>query len=121
LRHVVRSSHVCVPVAASDLKPTKFVYQKDVDHARYCVATINGRGAIFQDVDVIDHRKRNEIDVHSGGAGQETESTTTAIYRGTFPIDQNQSFLGQQSTEVRYDAAVTDPPILVDGRAHLLR
>ena len=104
---IVGGTHVCVPIAASDLKPSKSVHQKDIDHTGYCVATIKGRGAVFQDVDVINHRKWNEVDAHYGGA---------------FPIDQNQSLLGQQSTQIWYDAAVPEAGhVLVGGRAHFLR
>src|SRR6516162_6946956 len=64
LTHVVGCSQICVPVAASDLETTELVQQKDVDHAGDRIAAINCRSAVFQDVDVINHRERNEIDVH---------------------------------------------------------
>ena len=118
---IVGGTHACVPIAASDLKPTELVQQKDVDHTSYCVAAINGRSAIFEDVDVINHRKWNEVNVHSGGAWPATKNTAAPHHRGAFPIDQNESLLGQQSTQIRYDAAVTETGhVLVDGRAHLL-
>ena len=119
---IVGGTHVCVPITASDLKPSKSVHQKDIDHTGYCVATIKGRGAVFQDVDVINHRKWNEVDVHSGGAGPGTKNTAAPHYGGAFPIDQNQSLLGQQSTQIWYDAAVPEAGhVLVGGRAHFLR
>jgi hypothetical protein len=68
---------------------------------------------------VINHRKWNEINVHS--AEPSTKNTAAAHNRGAFSIDQNQSFFGQQSTQIRYHAAVTETShVLVDSRAHLL-
>ena len=71
---------------------------------------------------MINHRKWNEVNVHSRGDWPATKNTAGPYYRGAFPINQNQSFLGQQSTQIRYDAAVTETGhVLVDRRAHLLR
>src|SRR6266550_1125293 len=58
LAHVVGCSHVCVSVTASDLHPTEFVDQKEIDHAGNRVGAIHRRRAILQDVDVINHWKR---------------------------------------------------------------
>src|SRR5260370_223171 len=68
---------------------------------------------------MINHWERNEIDVHSGGAGPGTAPTSN--YGSAFSIDENQSFFGQQTTQVGYDTPVTAiSDVLVDGRAHLL-
>src|SRR4029077_17418937 len=67
LTRIVGRTQVCVPQTSSDLETTELVQQKDVDHASYGIAAINGRGAVFQDVDVINHREGNEIDVHASG------------------------------------------------------
>ena len=77
----------------------------------------------LQDIDVIDHWEWNEIDVHAGGAGARTFCTSpTPNYRRALSIDENQSFFGQQTTQIGYDAAITAAGnVLVDGRAHLLR
>src|SRR5207245_6764326 len=66
------------------------------------------------------HWKRNQIDVHSSGAGPSTSSAP--YYRSALSIDKNQSFFGQQTTKVWYDTPVTAiGDVLVDGRAHFLR
>jgi hypothetical protein len=39
------------------------VNQEEVDHTSHGIRSIHSRGAILQDVDVIDHRERNELDV----------------------------------------------------------
>src|SRR5262249_56612937 len=59
LAHVVRCSQVCVPVTAADLQPAELMDQKEIDHAGDRIRAVHRRGAILQDVDVIDHRKRN--------------------------------------------------------------
>ena len=48
-------------------------------------------------------------------------SSATPNYGNAFSIDENQSFFGQQTTQVWYDAAIPAiGDVLVDGRAHLL-
>src|SRR4029077_15549903 len=63
--HVVRRAQVGVSVIARDLQPTKLVDQKEVNHAGDRVGAVYGGGAIFQDIDVIDHRKWNQVNVHA--------------------------------------------------------
>src|SRR5882724_8459633 len=117
---VIGGAQVRVADTAADLETAEFMFQKNVDHTRHRIAAINGRGAILQDVDVINHWERNQIDVHPGGTGP---STSSAPYYGSaLSIDENQSFFGQQTTQVGYDAAISAiGDVLVDGRAHLLR
>ena len=68
---------------------------------------------------MINHRERDEIDVHPGGAWPGPSSAT--YYRSTLSIDKNQRFFGQQTTQVRNDTPVTAiGDVLVNGRAHLL-
>src|SRR5207237_2683721 len=59
---VIGGAQVCVANTASNLQTTEFVFQKNVDHTRHSIAAINGRGAILQNVDVINHWEGNEID-----------------------------------------------------------
>src|SRR5438045_9137767 len=66
---VIGGAQVRVANTASNLQTTEFVFQKDVDHTGHRIAAVNSRGAILQDVDVIDHGEANEIDVHPAGAG----------------------------------------------------
>src|SRR6266566_2584287 len=63
--HVVGCPEVCVPVTPPDLQPTELVDQKEVDHASDRVGAIHRRSTILQDVDVINHRKRKEVNVHT--------------------------------------------------------
>ena len=92
------------------------MFQKNVDHTCHRIAAINGRGAILQDVDVINHWERNEIDVHPGGAGPRRSRSSTANYGSALSIDKNQRFFGQQTTQVWYDAAISAiGDVLVDG------
>ena len=111
LARVVGGAQVRVANTASNLKTTELVYQKDVDHTGHRVAAINSRGAILQDVDVIDHREGNEIDVHPGDAGRGTCGNPAAAtnYGNAFSIDENQSFFGQQTAQIGYDAAIPPP------------
>src|SRR5262249_49915659 len=101
LAHIVGGAKVRVPVTAPDLKPTEFVQQKDVEDTGHRVCAINSRGAIPQDVDVIDHRERNQVDVNSSIASKLGP-------RDAFSIDENQSFSGQQAAQVDLHGTVTD-------------
>src|SRR6266536_3693289 len=103
LAHVVGRSQICVPVTTPDLQAAKFVDQKEVDHAGNRVGAIHSRGAILQDVDVIDHREGKEVNVHTlAGPGDAQRTVGDA-----FAIDQNQSLFGQQAAQVELDRTVT--------------
>ena len=116
--HITGCSQVCVPIRPSDLQTTEFVDQKEVDHASDRVGAIHSRGTILEDVDVIDHREGKEVNVHAS-----TKSTDAQRTIGdTFAIDQNQSLLGQQATQVELDGAVTTvADVEVDRAPRLLR
>ena len=61
--------------------------------------------------------------VNLSGSARATNigSTAKPAYCNPFPIDQNQSFLWQQTAQVRYDGAIAaDGRVLVGGGAHLL-
>src|SRR4030095_17057426 len=98
-RRFVGGPKIGVADAAANLKAAELVSQKDVDHTCHCVAAINSRGAILQDIDGIHHWERNEMDVHPGCAGSSSRYTSpTPNYGRAFSIDENQSFFGQQTT-----------------------
>src|SRR4029453_13583905 len=76
------------------------------------VGAVNSRCAILQDVDMIDHRERNQVDVDVF----EQPGSCDAL-----SIDEDQSFFGRQTAQVNYDTAVTAiGDVLVDSRAQLL-
>src|SRR4029077_12684864 len=68
LARIIGGAQIRVADTAADLEAAEFVFQKNVDHTRHRIAAINGRGAILQDIDVINHWERNEIDIYPGGA-----------------------------------------------------
>src|SRR5438046_7273005 len=76
---VIGGAQVRVANTASNLQTAEFVFQKDVEHTGDRIAAINSRGAILEDVDMINHREGNEIDVHPGFArpGPSPGSPTT--------------------------------------------
>src|SRR5438874_12115500 len=94
---VIRGAQVCVANTGSNLQTTEFVFQKDIEHTGHRIAAINSGGAILQNVDVINHWERNEIDVHSREAGRSTCGNPAAAtnYRSALSIDENQGFFGQ--------------------------
>src|SRR5437867_4427988 len=117
LAHVVRCSQVCVPVTAPDLQPTKLVDQKEVNHAGDRIGAVPRRGAIFQDVDVIDHRKWNQVNVHASAESDGVQRTKG----DTFSVNQHQGFFGQQAAQVELDSAVSaSASVQVLGSARLL-
>src|SRR5439155_3655636 len=72
LAHLVGSSQVCVPISTADFHTAELMEQEEVDHASDRVGTVHGRGAILEDVHVINHRKRYQVNVRAraspGGA-----------------------------------------------------
>ena len=80
--HVVGGAQVCVPVTPPNLQPTELVHQEEVDHAGDRVRAINRCGAIFEDVDVINHHEGNEVNVDTGvgpGTAQRTKGDTFSV------------------------------------------
>src|SRR6266404_5663462 len=103
LTHLVGGAQVCVSVRASDLQTAELMNQEEVDHASDRVGSIHGRGAILEDVHVIDHGKGYEVNVR---ASAKTRDAQRAI-GDTFAIDQNQSLFWQNAAQVELDRAVT--------------
>src|SRR5437588_1065847 len=61
--HIVGTAEVCVAVRATDLQATEFVDQEEVNHTGHGICSVHRRSAILQDIDVIDHGERNQLDV----------------------------------------------------------
>src|SRR5207247_6175481 len=102
LAHVVRRSQVGVSIAASDLQSAELVDQKEIDHAGDRIGAIDRRGAVLQDVDVIDHWKRNQVNVHASAEPDSVQRTKG----DTFSINQHEGFLGQQTAQVELNSTV---------------
>src|SRR5262249_51390976 len=118
LTHVVGSAHVCVPIRSANFQTAEFMHQEEVNHAGDGVGTIHSRGAILQDVHVINHRKWYQIDVRAAAKSSGTKRTVC----DALAINQNQSFLGQNAAQVELNgtvAAVAD--VQVNRSPRLLR
>src|SRR6266446_1856425 len=63
--HVIGRSEICVSVSAPDLKAAEFVKQKEVDHACDRVGSVHSRGAILEDVHVIDQGEGYQVYVRA--------------------------------------------------------
>ena len=72
--------------------------QEEVDHTGHCIGSVHSRGAVLQDVDVIDHRKGNEIDVNPA---------VKSRLGDTFAIDQDQGLFWQEPAQVELRGAIT--------------
>src|SRR5438552_9138261 len=94
---VIGGTQVRITNAASNLQTTEFVFQKDIEHTGDRIGAVHSRSPILENVDVIDHRKWNQIDVHARDAGRGTCGNPAAAtdYRSALSIDENQSFFGQ--------------------------
>src|SRR5439155_24284306 len=91
LTHLIGCSQIAVPVLPADFQTAEFVDQEEVDHAGDRVGAIHSRGAILEDVHVIDHRKRKQVNVHASAKSGDAQRTVG----DAFAIDQNQSLLRQ--------------------------
>src|SRR6266516_8224468 len=89
LTHLIGRSQIGVAVLRSYFQTTELVKQEEVDHARDSIRSVHSRSAILEDVHVIDHRKRYQVNVRActaPGGTQRTEGDTLAV-------DQNQGLL----------------------------
>src|SRR5205823_12982787 len=116
--HVVGCSEVRVPITTPDLQPTELVDQKEVNHAGDGVGAVHRRGAVLQDVDVIDHGKRNQVNVHASAESDGVQRTKG----DTFSVNQHQGFFRQQAAHVELHSAVPAiGDVQVGGSPRLLR
>src|SRR4026209_1295276 len=118
LAHVIGRAEICVSVSAPNLQATEFVNQEEVDHAGNRVRSVHSRGAILEDVHVIDHREGDETNIYaSAKAGEAERSVGDAL-----AINQNQSLLWQQAVQVELYGPVTAvADVQVERPARLLR
>src|SRR5439155_1491739 len=101
---MAKSQHL-VPSAEGACLRRVAVYrldQKEVNHAGDGVGAVHRRGAVLQDVDVIDHGKRNQVNVHASAESDGVQRTKG----DTFSVNEHQGFFGQQAAQVELDGAV---------------
>ena len=78
---------------------------------------IHRRGAILENVDVIDHRKRKQVNVHASAEPDRVQRTKG----DTFAVNQYEGFFRQQAAQVELDGAVpATGDVQVRGSASLL-
>src|SRR5436305_6095294 len=73
LAHVIGCPKICVPVSAADLQAAEFVDQEEVDHACDRVRAVHSRGAILEDVNVIDHGEGYQVNVRASAKPSDTQ------------------------------------------------
>src|SRR6266436_721027 len=116
--HLIGRPQIGVAVLGSDFQTTVLVNQEEVDHARDGVRSVHSRGAILEDVDVIDHRKRYQVDVRACTAPGGTQRTKG----DPLAVDQNQSLLWQQAAQVELNGAIAAvPDVQINSATGLLR
>src|SRR5204863_2825111 len=96
---IVGEAKVRVAVAGVNLQTTEAVDQEHIDHASHSFGAVNRRGAVFQDVDVVDQTKREAVEINrrrSGGG----KSSTVLQNQGLFWIDTAQTDTGTAVTTV---------------------
>src|SRR5262249_10739526 len=84
LAHLVRGTQIGIPIGAANFQTTEFVDHEKVHHAGHCIRSVNRRGPVLQNVEVIDHRKGNQIDIVAPEQCRECDALA---------VDQNQSLL----------------------------
>ena len=96
---IVGETKVRVPVAAVDLQTTEAVDQEYVDHASHSFGAVNRRGAVLQDVDVVDQTKREPVEINRRRSGS-GKSSSVLQNQGFFWIDTAQTDTGGAVTTV---------------------
>src|SRR5205814_3883636 len=96
---IIGETKVRVAVAAVNLQTTEAVNQEDVDHAGHSLGAVNRRGAVLQDVDVINQTKREPVEINRSRSGV-GKSSTVLQNQGLFWIDTTQTDTGTAVTTV---------------------
>src|SRR5205814_9818932 len=96
---IIGETKVGVAVAGVNLQTTEAVDQEDVDHAGHSFGAVNRRGAVLQDVDVVDQTKREPVEINRRRSGV-GKSSTVLQNQGLFWIDTAQTDTGAAVTTV---------------------
>src|SRR5439155_2899782 len=94
---IVGETKVGVAVAGVNLQTTEAMDQEHVDHACHSFGAVNRRGAVLQDVDVIDQTKREPVEINRRRSGVGKSST----------VLQNQGFFWIDTAQTDTRAAIT--------------
>src|SRR5207244_7101145 len=98
LAHLVGGSQIAIPIGAAKFQTTELVDHEEVYHAGHCIRSVNRRGTILQNVEVIDHREGNQIDIVAAEQCSGGEALS---------VDQNQRLLWQEAAQVNLRRAIT--------------
>src|SRR5438105_4047409 len=61
---IVGCAQIGVAIAGINFEAAKLVNQPDINYASDCVTPVNGRSAVFENVDVINQPKRKQVEVN---------------------------------------------------------
>src|SRR5262249_14952981 len=82
------------------------------------IGAIDGRGAVFQNIDMIDHRKWYEVNVDASAEPDGVQRTK----RHTFSVHEHERFFGQQPAQIELDGTITAlTDAQMDRQARFLR
>src|SRR5205823_11077169 len=117
---IVRGAEIGVAVAGINFEAAKPVDQPNVKHTTDRVTAVNGRGAVLQNVDVINQSKWKQVEVHCT-TEESIEVVVIAgktIRRETASVLQHKSFFGSKTTQVDVCSAITDAvKVFIDRRS----
>src|SRR5439155_13362350 len=113
-------AEIGVAVAGINFEAAKPVDQPNVKHTTDRVTAVNGRGAVLQNVDVINQPKWKQVEVHCS-TEKSIEVVVIAgktIRREPASVLQHKSFFGSKTTQIDFRLAITEGVyIFIDRRS----
>src|SRR4029077_9505281 len=107
---IVGGAEIGVAVAGINFETAKPVDQPNVNHTTDRVTAVNGRGAVLQNVDVINQPKWKQVEVHctTEKSIEVVVIASKTIGRETASVLQHKSFFGTKTTQIDFRLAITD-------------
>src|SRR5207248_6164612 len=100
---IVRGAEVRVAIAAKELETAELVLVIHVEHPGDRIGAVNSRGAVFQNVDVINQSDRyGDVQINRDAA-----SRGMGVGSDAPAVNEHQGFLGQNTAQVNLRAPVT--------------
>src|SRR4029077_14192072 len=117
---IVRGAKIGVAVAGINFETAKPVDQPNVNHTTDRVTAVNGRGAVLQNVDVINQPKWKQVEVHctTEKSIEVVVIASKTIGGETTSVLQHKSFFGSKTTQVDVCTTITDAvKVFIDRRS----
>src|SRR5437660_2033166 len=101
---IVGCAKIRVAIAGVDFEATKLVDQPDIYHTRNCITAVNGRSAVFENVDMINQPEGKQIEINGRSKREIAADVITgkAISCEAKSVLQDEGFLGKPTKQADF-------------------